>query len=425
MNAQILSMEITPASVEANVKPKVNTSNKSEENFASVLDKAQSTKETNNTKMNTEEAEKNSLLEEQKADKPTKFVASNICETKLANQLLEDLLSEEEVLEAVAHLFQKSTDEIEAILAQLQIGIMDLLQMDNLQQFIMEIYDVHEPMDLLLIPEVSESIKILSGIVEEYAKASLGVVQEETPVIEPIKVTPNNDIPIEENTKPQKIVDENHKSLETKPILADQGVDSVKQKEDLAFDQHQQSTDSGNSKEEFVQNLYQSLTDVLQWQQDQVSQVSETVTHREPLVEPRMILDQVVERIKSSVIDDVAQITIQLKPEHLGRLSMNIVSEQGVMAAQFTVENEKVKAIVEQNIQELREVLENKGMSIEKLEVAVGQNQNEDRQLYGDSKRSRNVSRMIQSLMGDVEANEVLESEPMQQYETSNVNFTA
>ena len=420
MNTQIVSMEINSVPIEANNKAKVNASNKSEENFVSVLSKAQPIKETNkqqasSAEMDTERVGKNS----------NPILPGNTCEMELTHQLLEGLLSEEEVIEAVANLFQKTTDEIEAILAQLQIGIMDLLQMDNLQQFIMEIYDVEEPMDLLLIPEVSQNIKTLSEIVEEYSKENISITQEETLPTEPMKVAVHNDIPIQDNTKEPKIDDENHKSLEAKPIATEPTAEPVEQKEDLSFSQNQQSTDHGTSKEEFIQNLHQSMTDVLQWQQEQVNQVGETATHREQWVEPRVILDQVIERIKSSVVDDVAQISIQLKPEHLGRVRMNLVSEQGIMTAQLMVENEKVKAIVEQNIQELREVLEGKGMSIEKLEVAVGQNQNEDRQFYEGSKGSRNVSKIIETLMNDAIDDEILESKPMDQYETSNVNFTA
>ena len=51
-------------------------------------------------------------------------------------------------------------------------------------------------------------------------------------------------------------------------------------------------------------------------QAKQVGEVNEAVPLRHEVIEPKMVLDQIVERIKVSVIEEEAQMNIQLKPEH-------------------------------------------------------------------------------------------------------------
>jgi flagellar hook-length control protein FliK len=64
---------------------------------------------------------------------------------------------------------------------------------------------------------------------------------------------------------------------------------------------------------------------------------------------------------------------LSLKPDHLGKLKMKIAVEHQVVTAQFTVESEQVKHIIETNLVQLRKSLQEAGVQVENLTVTVGQ----------------------------------------------------
>jgi len=65
---------------------------------------------------------------------------------------------------------------------------------------------------------------------------------------------------------------------------------------------------------------------------------------------------------------------IDLKPEHLGKLELKIVTERGMVVAKFVAENEQVKAALESNMNMLKESLEKQGFLVEGFSVTVGDN---------------------------------------------------
>jgi flagellar hook-length control protein FliK len=65
---------------------------------------------------------------------------------------------------------------------------------------------------------------------------------------------------------------------------------------------------------------------------------------------------------------------MDLKPESLGKLSLKVVTERGIVVANFVAENEQVKAAIETNMQILKDALEKQGLSIQGFNVSVGNN---------------------------------------------------
>lgn len=89
----------------------------------------------------------------------------------------------------------------------------------------------------------------------------------------------------------------------------------------------------------------------------------------------RAITNQVVTRLQSMSGDERHEMELQLKPENLGKIQLRIVEERGQILAKFTAESEKVRAILESNMQLLRDSLEKNGLSVQELSVSVGQRQ--------------------------------------------------
>ena len=98
------------------------------------------------------------------------------------------------------------------------------------------------------------------------------------------------------------------------------------------------------------------------------------------------ILDQITDKMKFVTKKDFSELEVQLKPESLGKLTLKLVLEKGEMTARFIVENNRVKEVVESSFSELKDVLNEKGINIQNLNVTVGQ----DKQKFNDGARFGN-----------------------------------
>jgi len=85
---------------------------------------------------------------------------------------------------------------------------------------------------------------------------------------------------------------------------------------------------------------------------------------------PRQIVEQ-ARLIRSGSGD--TEMVIQLKPEHLGNLTLKIsVSGNGVVNASFHSDNAQVRAIIENSLVQLRQDLNDQGIKVDNVEVYAG-----------------------------------------------------
>lgn len=146
------------------------------------------------------------------------------------------------------------------------------------------------------------------------------------------------------------------------------------------------------------------------------------------------VINQVVEQAKVVIGQDKSEMIIHLKPDHLGKLELKVVTEQGIVAAKFIAESNQVKEIIETNMQLLKDSLEKQGLSIDNVSVQVGQEkQKEFREQSSYQSRNKDSNDGIK--YGSNELNTVkvgynaLDTLPerLAQYvdDTNTVNFTA
>lgn len=134
--------------------------------------------------------------------------------------------------------------------------------------------------------------------------------------------------------------------------------------------------------------LDNSEVDLLKAQEDSLSiedgkeNISSIVDNKERID----VLEQISEKIDVSLFDDKSEMIIKLKPDNLGKLTVQISVEKGVITAKFLAESEKVKEIIESSFQELKDSLQEQGMNIQNLSVSVG-NQRNGELVYEQQKR--------------------------------------
>nr|WP_279288994.1 flagellar hook-length control protein FliK [Anaerosolibacter carboniphilus] len=93
-------------------------------------------------------------------------------------------------------------------------------------------------------------------------------------------------------------------------------------------------------------------------------------------VKANNIIEQVANKIQINVGDEGSEMTLQLKPENLGKLDMKISIERGIVVARFVAESQMVKEVIESNFNTLKDALQEKGLAVQELSVFVGNDPN-------------------------------------------------
>lgn len=84
------------------------------------------------------------------------------------------------------------------------------------------------------------------------------------------------------------------------------------------------------------------------------------------------VIKQISEKVDVNLFEDKSEMIIKLKPDHLGKVTVEIAVENGNVTAKFLAESERVKEILESNMQDLKDHLAKQGMVVQDLSVSVG-----------------------------------------------------
>ena len=83
------------------------------------------------------------------------------------------------------------------------------------------------------------------------------------------------------------------------------------------------------------------------------------------------LLEQVAEQIRVNVSQGTSSMEMQLNPENLGKVYVNISSKEGMIHAQLAASNEAVRAALETQVADLRQNLNQAGVKVDAVEVTV------------------------------------------------------
>ena len=83
------------------------------------------------------------------------------------------------------------------------------------------------------------------------------------------------------------------------------------------------------------------------------------------------IMEQVVQQMRVTISNEITTMEMQMNPENLGKVYVNISSEEGVVNAQFHATNEVVKEALEAQVATLRESLNQAGVKVDAIEVTI------------------------------------------------------
>ncbi len=288
----------------------------------------------------------------------------------------------EELKEEIAEKLDITMEELEAAMETLGLTDASLFTQEGMTALVMEVEQLTTPVELLTNANAYEALQELTAVASEILE---GVQQEcglnEVQMQEALEQFAKNveaDVKAEEVIQDVSATNDELEVPEEKPIAetnsenASEDVSTVKEntsvenagndtsntKHEHGAEENRQAVVSNNPLVNNTQTVNQTVTDFSQ------NIPTENISAQE-------IYDQIGEYIKSNIRPGVSEVEMQLNPENLGSLHIHLSSKQGNVTAQFTVQNELVKAALEVQLIQLKENFAEQGIKVDAVEVTV------------------------------------------------------
>ena len=100
--------------------------------------------------------------------------------------------------------------------------------------------------------------------------------------------------------------------------------------------------------------------------------VQEGVNPQTPQVDVADIIKQIVEFSRVTLTRTTTTMEMQLNPEHLGKIFLQLTAKDGMVSAHITAQNEAVKEAIESQMVLFRENMNEAGVKVDAVEVTVG-----------------------------------------------------
>lgn len=355
------------------------------------------------------------------------------------------------IINTVATVLNITPEECAAELEQLKLEPGDLLSTDGLKDYLLTRSGQKDPIAFLMDESLRQNLDILTEAfqtIEPEDLASFGIdiskeeleqsllklsTDDKTPIddakSENVMQTVQYEPQVQESSKEGKVAAD-HLSDEPNQTVSVQVEKEEGTKQDLSEQQMGQSEDSEENSETAKSETGQvksehtavSQTDtvVQSFEQVRVGVMDGQAVAAEQIVEYRQIVNQLVETIKVVIRPDTTQMSMQLNPEQLGRVTLQMTAKNGQMTASFIVQNEMAKEAIESNMAVLRENLSNQGLKVEAVEVTIsdfslsdkgeestlGQEQGQEQQSQNSSKGQRRQLRLDELMENEDELSE-------------------
>ena len=354
----------------------------------------------------------------------------------------------EEVKGAIEEELQISDEEMDQILEILGITTVDLLDPKVITDIVAQVKDV-TPVDIVSNEELTNLVSSLQGEVREITsdliqemditpeefKEAVAEVKNEYEAVSPIPEEETKDFDPEKVREDDKSLNDTVRTpaeaVSVRPERAEehQGrterIPDEEGRREVSLDinvrnessaQDNTGTSEGSSQDDLFRSqgraerhvrgeaqstannniFFQNLTGAVENAIEAAE--AQTPTPGTTMVDAMDLIDQISSQVRAVVDNETQSLAMQLHPQSLGRLNVELVSKGGQVTAQFEAENASVRAALESHIAELRETLEQRGLRVENVEVTIASHefeqnlmggQQSDNTEHGSGRRSR------------------------------------
>lgn len=408
--------------------------------------------------------------------------ASQPVKTEETSQITDEQSGEvmeagKEVIKEIAEEFGVTEEEVEMAMEQLGLSIFGLFDPASLKELVLFIGGEQDASALLtneelftslqnIIAKVGEiqnglasqlgmSQEELAGLVEQLQnlqeeslqkddltpvdKGSFAdVLGQETEVQETVTQEQQPKITVEVKAGDETVklaTDENGNAVKTLEVTSSTTEESIV-KEDTGR-QEQKAGEEGKSHSE---NAFSTGGQLFEGLVQNKTQNVEMPIEQQPAFfndQTQEIVDQIVNYMKIQLKPGMNQLEMQLHPESLGTVHVQLVSRGGEVTAQFHVQNEAVKAAIESQVNTLVENLREQGVKVEAVQVSVeshgfesnlwqGQGKEEEASSHNGRKTPRRINlNDINALLEDEADEEEVLAARMMEANGNTVDYTA
>ena len=354
---------------------------------------------------------------------------------------------EEAVTEVIAEELHVSKEELEAAMEELGLTYLDLLDNSNLANLVAKLTNCENVNQLLC----SEAFTNVVQQVRELGNELLSEVQmtpEELMEVQSLFEEANEQLQVTETTEEINPVQESDADVVSD---TEEGI-----KVEVVRIENESEEQPDTSEESLSDDKKQGMSDMQDklWNQTQISHGSETIvagttTFMEelngfetiqalpPHVTVSDIMEQFAEQVRVQISADTTKMQMQLNPEHLGKLYVEIIENEGAITAKIETQNLAVKEALEMQMADLKVNLSQAGVKVDSVEVTIASHEFE-RNLEQDanskkqqedaeakSTRHRNINlNGLDELSGMMTEEETLVAKMMAEQGNS-VDFTA
>ena len=275
----------------------------------------------------------------------------------------------------ITETFSISEEELQGVMDDLGMTEMDLTDPAALNELLMNISGAQDSFALVTDENLYGNVK---GIMD-LQKDLVGQAQEE------LQLTPEEwqqtipQIAQETVAEPVITVETEDETLsEPDTNLAGEVTQAVAQDTAQETDmkaqnaQQQKSENSGEKQEQAANGEHGNLLLQNLKEDSFLTQLQQTAqTENTRATDTQDIMRQIMDYMKVSLKADSSDLEMQLHPQSLGTLHIQMAAKNGVVTANFITENETVKAALESQMIQLKENFAEQGIKVEAIEVTV------------------------------------------------------
>ena len=281
--------------------------------------------------------------------------------------------------EEVRETLGLSEEDLQHWLNTLGLGIMDLLNPAVLQNFFMQVKGI-DVSQLLTEPEAAAGLKGLLAEAGKLQPEMAKLAENETQKEEFARFL-QGVLPVEEQEQAKPAGETN---AESNQAVGPEETIGPKQASEAPKQENKSFLKEENA--EPRQALPEVFSKVVMTE-ERVIVTAEGLERVTTTVSAKDVFQQVVTKFTAENMGDAAKLTVQLNPEHLGKLAFQVISRQGQLTGQFVAESEAVKAALEAQVSQLKTHLAEQGIRVADVKVVVGDTVN---YFAGDKPKEQN-----------------------------------
>jgi flagellar hook-length control protein FliK len=306
-------------------------------------------------------------------------------------------IDEEQALAAVAMIMEVPAEVIVETMNEQGLAVQDLTDPKAVSKYLQAALEVDSPMELLTNPEFPEKFKAINeamGEMLQEAEVEQALAAQTTEVGAKAAQQYQKGTGYATNMEGLEVLNENGELIVTDEAATDEiyaTTTRTQSNRDASATTQQQSQTTGQTQEsvttshlpmseEVIVEDQQSLDPMLNT--DVVTKASDVQTTRSSAPTQPVKATDVIEQIMSQVKITKAggqftEMKMTLRPESLGDIVLRVLTQNGIVVAQFEAESQRVKEALESNFNQLRDALEEQGIQFSELSVSVRQDENE------------------------------------------------